>query len=104
DMILCFLSGTAYDAMVNQGLYVAQVDEGNCEAGEDDGGGQGQSSGAGAEQHSLFTVKCQRAEEDAEQIVSLWVPMGGPGESAEKQNVFVRVKMTVFEGVSESDP
>src|SRR5262249_30989936 len=78
DMILCFLAGTAYDAMVNQGLYVAQVDVGACESGSDGGGDQGQSSGAGAEEPSLFTVKCQRASDTSEQVVSLWVPFGGP--------------------------
>ncbi len=104
DMILCFLAGTAYDAMVNQGLYVAQVDEGACESGSDGGGEQGQSSGAGAEQPSLFTVKCERATGDAEQLVSLWVPFGGPDDDAAMQSVYVRAKLTVFEGISESDP
>jgi hypothetical protein len=104
DMILCFLSGTAYDAMVNQGLYVAQVDEGACESGSDGGDEQGQSSGAGAEEPSLFTVKCERATGDAEQLVSLWVPFGGPNDDAAKTSIYVRAKLTVFEGISATDP
>jgi hypothetical protein len=104
DMILCFLAGTAYDAMVNQGLYVAQVDTGACESGSDGGGDQGQSSGAGAEEPSLFTVKCQRASDASEQVVSLWVPFGGPGDDAAKKSIYVRAKLTVQEGVSDLDP
>lgn len=101
DGILCFMARTAYDAMVNQGLYVAQVDEGQCESG-DEGGDAGQSSGAGAEEPTLAIIKCARDSESGAQVVSFWLP--GHGGPSGDDSVTIRAKMTVFEGVSAGDP
>lgn len=101
DGILCFMARTAYDAMVNGGLYVAQVDEGQCENG-DGGGDAGQSSGAGAEEPTLAIVKCVRDSGTGEQVVSFWLP--GHGGPSGDESVTIRAKMTVLQGVSEGDP
>src|SRR6185436_16200638 len=73
NQILCMLKQTGYADLVNQGAYLAQIDEKAC----DNGGGSsdsGQSSGSNAKQPQLWTVISDRANNSADEIVRCWVP------------------------------
>ncbi|MBI5432497.1 MAG: hypothetical protein HZA52_06685 [Planctomycetes bacterium] len=68
--ILCMVGQTAADEMVNQGQYIAQVNEDKCGMGGDESSsGQGQSSSQGVASYSLWVVDSTRADNDAQQIV-----------------------------------
>ncbi|MCC6408866.1 MAG: hypothetical protein IT453_17010 [Planctomycetes bacterium] len=80
--ILCMVGQTAADQMVNQGLYVAQVNEDKCGMGSDESSsGEGQSSSQGLASYNLWVVDSTRADNDAQQIVQFWLEsdMGGGG-------------------------
>ena len=99
NMILCYVSHTAYPEMLNQGYYKAQTDIRLCEEGEessDQGGASGQSAGAQAAEFMLFTVNSSRATADSDQIVTFWVP--------ENEGGTIHAKMTISEAASEADP
>lgn len=112
NTILCYLSMTAYDEMVNRGAYVAQIDTSLCESGEDNssaGSDQGQSSGAGASTFEYFTVQTTRANDQSQQLTSIWVPQedGGPGSAgagSEPQEETIYVQLQVDEAATRDDP
>jgi hypothetical protein len=99
NQILCMIAMTAYDQMVNEGEYIAQVDEALCEAGQEPSSGSGQSS---AQEQSLmfFTVDSTRASNSAPQINHFWVPVNGPNDS----EMLIHGLMTIEEAPSELDP
>jgi len=100
NQILCMLKQTGYADLVNQGAYLAQIDEKAC----DNGGGSsdsGQSSGSNAKQPQLWTVISDRANNSADEIVRCWVP-NDDGE--DPQHVTIWVRMVVSEGTSAENP
>ncbi len=102
--ILCMVSHTAYDQMVNQGLYVAQIDESKCDEGKNNdsnSSSQGQSSGSNAVQPDLFVVDSSRADEVSPEIVKFWVPGINVSNNVEGT---VRARLVVTNGVDASDP
>ena len=101
--ILCYMGMTGYDLMLNQGPYLALVDEAKCkQGGQQDAASSdtGQSSAANAIEPALWTVQSQRSSNSAAQEVSIWVPEEdddlGPGE--------IHARVVATEGVSAANP
>lgn len=109
NMILCLMSQTGASAMVNQGPYIAMVNEDDCEQGENQSstGETGQSSGGQTEQLNTWTVNSKRADENSAQVVNIWVPGQEPEPDCpdcamDAQNILI--ELTVNEGISATDP
>lgn len=98
--ILCYLSQTGAEGMVNEGAYNAQIDEAKCQAGGDPSAStEGQSSGAAAVQPNIWVVRSTRANNDAPQIVHAWVPGGDAGQTST-----IYVELTINSGVTPQTP
>lgn len=98
--ILCFASQLRGDAMVNQGTYVALVNEAECfgDEGESSGSSENQSSGADQAPDFLEVIaRSSRASDSAPMIMDIWIPEAGEGEA-------IKVKVTVTEGATDSNP
>lgn len=89
NMILCLVEQTAVDVLVNQGVYLAQVNATRCEAGGG-GGDTGQSSGT-VDEFELWTVESTRASDSAPQDVHYWIPQNEDGHEA---TLFVEAELT----------
>ena len=109
NMILCLMDQTGAPTMVNQGSYIALVDEDKCEQGENqsDSGATGQASGGGATEYESWTITSTRATDTDPQIVQIWVP-GDQPDPNDPEGAFdsqtILVEVTVDEGVSDSVP
>ena len=104
NMILCLMDQTKASSMVNQGAYIALVDEDKCEQGQNQSsaGATGQSSGGQSTTYNKWTIVSERASATAPQIVKIWIPGEAGGDPREGQDMLVEV--TVNEGVSGSKP
>ncbi|MDH5444305.1 MAG: hypothetical protein OEY52_02040 [Gammaproteobacteria bacterium] len=107
NMILCLMSQTGADQMLNQGAYYALVDEDKCEQGSNNSGAgsTGQSSGAKATEYNRWTIQASRASDTSPMIVKAWIP--GDDASAAKRpedQESVLVEVTATSGVSDADP
>ncbi len=95
NQILCMLSMTAYGDLVNEDPYVAQVDEGLCQDGQEQSSGSGQSSAV--DQNLLFfTVEADRLANDAAQVNRFWVPI--------EDGVLIHALMDVTEAPTDENP
>jgi hypothetical protein len=106
--ILCYVQQTAASDMVNQGAYIALVDEDKCEEGENQsgassGGAQSGSSGSQNTDYSKWTVVSTRTDNDSPQIVKIWVP-GDPDDDDPMDGQRILVTTTITEAVSDSKP
>lgn len=116
NSILCQIQQTAYQFMVNEGAYLAQIDEAGCRDGAEVESGTGSESATQTEQVSLWTVASVRSTAQSEHVVGVWVPEdggedggapgpdpeAGDGESAGPAHIHAR--MEILEGVSELNP
>ncbi len=101
NMILCLVSQTGASEMLNQGDYIALVNEDLCEQGQNQSsaGQTGQSSGGQATQYNAWTVNSSRNSEDAPQIVRVWVPgdepdPASPDGALDAQTILVEITQT----------
>ncbi len=102
NMILCLIKQTGYSELVNEGTYLAQIDEAACDKGSDQSSsGSGQSSGSNAKRPNIWTVHSQRASNSADEIVECWVPNDNDGDFGPMK---IWVRMLVSEGVSAQNP
>lgn len=105
--IVCYLSQTAASQMVNEGPYIALVNEERCLQGQNGGGdtGQtGQSSGGEATQFARWVIDAERTDNESPQTVKAWVPdPGGGGEGGLGQQ-HILVEITASEARSDSKP
>jgi hypothetical protein len=102
--ILCMLTQTAYDDMVNMDPYNAQIDEASCAKGSQSGSSTsetGQSSGAQAAAPSIWIVDSSRATRDSDQIVDFWIPQA---EDDSKPAGKIWGHMVISEGASAENP
>jgi hypothetical protein len=99
NQILCMVKQTGYAELVNQGLYIAQIDEKACEQGSGSQG-SGQSTGSNAKQPMLWKIRSDRASNASDQIVECWVPNDDGGSGA----MTIWVRMVVSEGVTAQNP
>ena len=101
NMILCLMDQVKATEMVNEGAYIALVNEDKCEQGQNKGGGggsTGQSSGQTVS-YNKWIINSTRASNTDSQIVKIWVP-GDPGS----MDGDILVEVTVAEGVSTTKP
>lgn len=109
NMILCLMDQTGATEMVNQGAYIALVDEDKCEQGKNQSssGETGQSSGGQVSRFSNWTIDSTRADNSSPQIVKIWIPVSpsnnGPGTDPRDQQR-IMVEVTASEGVSDTSP
>ncbi len=102
--ILCMVAQTRYADMVNQGNYLAQVDNKKCEQGSNQssqGSDAGQSTGAQADQLELWTVNSSRADDASPEILKAWIDEPANGDQPAK---LIYAKMIVTEGISDANP
>lgn len=81
--ILCFISQMRADQFVDQGAYIALVDDDECSQGESGASSQNQSSGQNATNYTEVIIDSTRASNEDPMIVNVWIPeMEGPGNSS----------------------
>lgn len=103
NMILCYVGATAADEMVNEGMYLAQVDVSHCEDVGDDGGGDQGAGQNGAvsdqevEEFMMFTVNSTRASKSSPGFADVWVDRV---DDEEEMGDTIYVDMRVDEGAS----
>jgi len=105
NMILCLLEQTRASDMVNQGAYIALVNEDKCETGENqsDTTTTGQSSGGSQTEYNRWTINSTRADDNSDQLVQIWVP-GEENSQDPMDGQEILVEVTVTEGVSTTNP
>jgi hypothetical protein len=104
--ILCMVSQTKMDAMLNKGAYVALVDETQCDASKSDASSaaedsQNQSSSANMPDYVTFTVLATRADNNSPQYAKVWVHLKQKGSDPEQM---ILVNLTITEGKSDTNP
>ncbi len=83
NTIACFMGAMKANSLVNQGNYIALVDESKCDTSNRDKASNSSSnnSGSNASQYVTATVNSSRASNDVPMIVKTWVDMSeGGGE------------------------
>ncbi|MCU7916329.1 MAG: hypothetical protein KZQ65_10665 [Candidatus Thiodiazotropha sp. (ex Gloverina cf. vestifex)] len=106
--ILCYVQQTAASDMVNDGAYIALVNEDKCEAGKNQssassGGAQSTASSSQSIEYSKWTVLSTRLSENTPQVVKIWVP--GDSDSSDPMDAQrILVTTTIDEGVGVGKP
>ena len=105
NMILCLMEQTRATDMVNQGAYIALVNEDKCEQGQNQSssGSTGQSSGGSSTEFNSWTILSTRESDTSDQIVKVWVP-GKSGGTNPMDSQTILIELTASEGVSASLP
>jgi hypothetical protein len=106
--ILCYVQQTAASDMVNEGAYIALVNEDKCEEGENQssassGGAQSTASSSQSTEYSKWTVLSTREDNSSPQIVKIWVP-GDDDADHPMDAQRILVTTTITEGVSDDKP
>lgn len=93
NMITCFMAAMKPDSMVNQGNYIALVDDTKCDAGGRDkvSNSSSGSSGSAASQYSTATVNSSRASNSNPMIGKVWVDENSEGQ---QMTIFVHASAT----------
>jgi len=116
NSILCQIQQTAYQFMVNEGAYLAQINEAGCREGVEVDSGAGSESATQTEQVSLWTVASVRTTNQSEHVVGVWVPEDGgedggshgpdpeAGDGESEGPAHIHARMEILEGVSEQNP
>ncbi len=108
NMILCLMAQTRASQMVNEGAYIALVNEDKCEQGQNQSstGSTGQSSGGQATEFNTWTIVSTRESSTSPQVVKIWVPGeargDGPADPMDEQTILVEV--TVDEAAGDANP
>ncbi|MCU7842260.1 MAG: hypothetical protein KZQ93_00310 [Candidatus Thiodiazotropha sp. (ex Monitilora ramsayi)] len=106
--ILCYVQQTAASDLVNNGAYIALVNEDKCEEGENQsgassGGAQSTASSSQNVDYSKWTVFSTRLNESSPQIVKIWVP--GDADTSDPMDAQrILVSTTINEGVGAGKP
>lgn len=104
--ILCMLRQSRYDAMINKGTYIAQVDKNLCSSNRDNAAaGQqtaDQSSGAAMPVYETWTVNSFRASSQSPHIVKAWVH-SVPDKPDDPETV-IHAKVMIEEGADTAPP
>lgn len=101
--ILCSIQQTQYDAMVNQGDYIALIDNSKCSQQQDQSGSSSNQSSGEQLQYETWVVNVSRTDNDSPQIVKAWIEQSGDGEHQEPFST-IRAQLTITEGVSATNP
>lgn len=97
NSITCYISSMAPASMVNEGNYIALVDEGKCDSNSRSDSSNSGSTGGSAQQSSDYMnaiVNSSRASNDDPMIVRVWVPeeMDDDGEGGGSATIYVRAE------------
>ncbi len=107
NMILCLMDQTRASDMVNQGPYIALVNEDACETGSaptSSATQDGQSNNSTkAKTLNRWTVESTRQDNNSPMIVKIWVP-GKPGATDPMDAERILVEVNATEGVSDTKP
>lgn len=119
NTVLCVVSrlGAHHTEVLNNGMYIAQVNVKECD-GQRGGGGPSTASSAGEEAVSSASyvptfVISTRASNDAPQYVTAWIPMrdpssesdgGGDGPTTEDTGFYIRAEAVVTAAASDNAP
>jgi hypothetical protein len=101
NMISCFMGAMKAGALVNQGSYLALVDEKKCDAGSRDSAGNSGSnnSGSNASQYVTATVNSTRASNSDPMLVKTWV-----SENQDGNQTTIYVHTSASESPSSTNP
>jgi hypothetical protein len=104
--ILCMVSQTKGDAMLNKGAYVALVDQTQCDTSKSDASSAGQdsqnqSSSSNMPDYTTFTVLATRTDNNSPEYLKVWVHMKQKGSDPEQ---IILVNLTITEGKSDTNP
>ena len=108
--ILCMMAQTGYEAMLNQGVYRAQIDLNQCESSRDSGSSEGeesqnQSSGSNTPDYEDWIVDSARTDNASPHIVKVWIHQEEEmDEDFSEPESFIFAKVTITEGKSASNP
>lgn len=93
NMITCFMGAMRPDALVNEGNYIALVDEAKCDsAGRDSTSNSGSTnSGASAAQYVTASVNSSRTSTTDPMIGKIWVDLSEQGQAMQ---IFVHTSAT----------
>ncbi|MEO0651089.1 MAG: hypothetical protein AAFZ65_10460 [Planctomycetota bacterium] len=100
--ILGMSAQTAYTQRVNDGAYIAQIDE-SLLGGSDSGEGNGQSS-VDVPEFEFWTVTSTRESNSGAQTVYFWVPMEDPFGAGGSDFGTIFAEMTITESATELNP
>ena len=112
NMILCMMGQTKYDAMLNQGNYLALVDNNQCSSNKSSASSAGQqsqnqSSSTNMPDYYKFTTVSSRASNTADEIVKIWIHQpasdGGGGGGGDPEEL-IYVNIVISEGTSSLNP
>ena len=93
NSIMCYIGAMSPASLVNQGNYIALVDQTKCDGNEDSANNSGSdSSGSTASQYSTATVNSSRLSNSDPMIGKVWVDQNQSGQ-----------QMTIFAHASVSD-
>ena len=100
--ILCLMSQTKYDEMVNKGYYKALVNQKVCR-GNDDVSNSTQQGGSAsnAPDYMEWTVRSSRADNNSPQTLEAWIHQRADGMDPE---MLIQAKAVITEGSSVSNP
>ena len=104
--ILCMMSQSKYDVMLNQGAYVALIDQTQCNSAKSDASSAGQasqnqSSSATMPDYMTFTVVATRADNSSPEYTKVWVHSKAKGSDPEQ---IIMVNIIITEGKSDTNP
>ena len=103
NKILCMLSQTRYDAMLNKGPYKALINENLCETSSGQSTSASEQSADSAPKYTTFVCEATRADNNSPQILSAWVhEAADPSKQSPGQVIFVKVVIT--ESASSTNP
>lgn len=104
NMIMCIMSSLRPDALVNQGAYVALVDQGKCEGRGDSSKSTSTNAGASNATHYLSATVVSEQATDADPLtVKIWLhEEEDHGSGPQKMTIYVYIVAT--EGKSETNP
>ncbi len=108
--ILCMMSQSQYDDMVNKGTYRAQIDMNQCKQDRDSAESAGQSSTNQSSSSTMpdyedWTVNSYRADNSSPHIVKVWINEKARSEEGWSEPAkTIYVKVTITEGASAANP
>lgn len=105
NSILCFIGQLQADQMINQGEYIALIDDASCDNGSSDQGSSGNQA-SGADQAPSFVeaiANVTQANSTSPMIINMWVPEMGDGDGEEPTKM-IKARIEVTEGPSANKP
>lgn len=100
NMITCLMSAMRPDALVNQGNYIALVDEAKCDPqSQSSASNAGASSGAQATNYTTTTINSTRASNSDPMLVKIWL-----NETSDEQASTIFVHISATEAPSVGNP